>query len=1238
MKRGLGILFAGVLSVSAIQFGARGGSNDLSRPSRRSPSESSIKAPGPDSVQCPDFGDDLLGAIREFYKVPGKLQNFSAILPKKATVRQKRRQEKQQKGPEQKPQFLIAILPDPVHTHLSLFFDRNIEMIGQAAQTQGYIFDRQVLPWDNKSHPEPADFRIRNKEKTCTDQREDFPGLLIFRKEKDPLFVFVVGEQPTGGINYLQFHKALEMVHKMDSALPSLRILGPTFSGSLYSLDKILRKTDEGLPGKIYVHSGTVTSWAAADQFIKAWQGDNASPPGRTVEFVTFQESDQYRLRHFLRYYIAAHGYRPDEVAQVSEGETAYGSFLPQATNSHEKQQVDPCQPNPYLSGDKAEACVLHLYFPREISQLRSAYQRDIYMDQGTGNTGKSAPRSTLKLDFDNVGNDGDSIPSYSGKQLPLSQESVLLSIVMSLKKHHSRFVVLRATDPLDELFLGRFLRQAYPDGRIITLGADLLYNRQEDNLLHGVWAMSSYPLITDMHKMLPLLGESDSETTPHVDRNFPFSYGVGTYNATLSLLANGGALIPNPQASSAGGPYLPPAPYEQYGWPSLGGDTSTERLRTPPVWLSVMGRDGYWPMALLDDAKSPKANGPPSRLHEVEGQVTPGRYEMSSPDSWSVLCGLCVLLAMIHLLLVWSGSSMSRSEAFAQFAPHTNWRRIGLLFLAAASILSVLEVLIALDTEGVRRTMLIVAAIVFTTGCFIDLARRSLNSGQTRNRVSGAEIMLGSPIFHLIWITSLTLVIYKWAVIARSSPSSWRIFLYRSVHITSAVSPVIPVLLLLGGLYWCVWHCLSGASLLDRRRPRLPEAARNSGAPQNGGIPSGLSDELEFISIEDTEDLRRVAKPFTFDPRIAFPIIVLGAVISFMFNYRNRIEGLESRDYDYIYAGLLFLMVGLLLSNLFRLLAIWLECRHLLVALDRLPLRRAFRKLNGFSWKPIWRPGGSAFRDSFRMIFREIECLSHLKTVLEKALKADPALSLADPERCEKHEALIRTISGLQENEYKKLLSKYHQRDASLFQWNTLSYWSGWRALIVDEPKQTAALVECFKQLQGKLAAACGMALNFVRQLWEQEEELVANEGKEFLLCKEVQLAEEYVALVYASFIMNVLLRMRTLIMCVSGLFVFILLSINSYPFQPQSAFRLLLVGMFVLIGCVVGSVYAQMHRDATLSLLTDTTPGKLGSEFWIKLAGFGAVPLVSLVASQFPEVNRFLFSWLQPALEALK
>jgi hypothetical protein len=35
--------------------------------------------------------------------------------------------------------------------------------------------------------------------------------------------------------------------------------------------------------------------------------------------------------------------------------------------------------------------------------------------------------------------------------------------------------------------------------------------------------------------------------------------------------------------------------------------------------------------------------------------------------------------------------------------------------------------------------------------------------------------------------------------------------------------------------------------------------------------------------------------------------------------------------------------------------------------------------------------------------------------------------------------------------------------------------------------------------------------------------------------------------------------------------------------------------------------------------------------------VASYGALPLLALLASQFPSVGRLLFSWLEPALSAL-
>jgi len=41
--------------------------------------------------------------------------------------------------------------------------------------------------------------------------------------------------------------------------------------------------------------------------------------------------------------------------------------------------------------------------------------------------------------------------------------------------------------------------------------------------------------------------------------------------------------------------------------------------------------------------------------------------------------------------------------------------------------------------------------------------------------------------------------------------------------------------------------------------------------------------------------------------------------------------------------------------------------------------------------------------------------------------------------------------------------------------------------------------------------------------------------------------------------------------------------------------------------------------------------------TDFWGRMVGFVAVPVLSLLAAQFPELNHFLFSWLEPALQSI-
>jgi hypothetical protein len=138
--------------------------------------------------------------------------------------------------------------------------------------------------------------------------------------------------------------------------------------------------------------------------------------------------------------------------------------------------------------------------------------------------------------------------------------------------------------------------------------------------------------------------------------------------------------------------------------------------------------------------------------------------------------------------------------------------------------------------------------------------------------------------------------------------------------------------------------------------------------------------------------------------------------------------------------------------------------------------------------------------------------------------------------------------------------------------------------------------------------------------------------------LPQHIRNTEELVCLVYMAFIQNILGRMRSLVMGIICLFIAITVAISGYPFDPRPLLSGMVVVLFFILGSTIIVVYSQMHRDTTLSHLTDTKPGELGGDFWIKLIGFGAGPVLGLIASVFPEFTGFLFSWIQPGLGSLK
>jgi hypothetical protein len=300
---------------------------------------------------------------------------------------------------------VIALLPDPVHTNLALFFDRQIDALQQGAQDNGWVFDEAKMPWDNKDHPESSDLRLRKLAEASQNRVEQQPGFLIFHHAPNPdgsmsrerLLVFVVGETPTGGVEKQQFRNAVAITRQLFRDPPNslgehlhdpLLILGPTFSGSLSSLSQLLdcshlgSSTALACANNVVILSGTVTDCSSVAAFN--------SIPGNNLQ--SLQEFDVNAIDRLLSF-AQEHGYKPSHIAILSEDETVYGASFSKPGSG-------------FCSDGARERSVPHVYFPREISQLRNAYQHNLTVQT----TADKNQRITLPLDLESSGSDDDTV------------------------------------------------------------------------------------------------------------------------------------------------------------------------------------------------------------------------------------------------------------------------------------------------------------------------------------------------------------------------------------------------------------------------------------------------------------------------------------------------------------------------------------------------------------------------------------------------------------------------------------------------------------------------------------------------------------------------------------------------------------------------------------------------------------------------------------------------------------
>jgi hypothetical protein len=993
--------------------------------------------------------------------------------------------------------FIIATVPNPANSQLALSFDRTIESIERAAGDRGFLFDRFVFPWDAEPHRQPDPEKNRVEEKRRRDS-EAKPGMLLFRghfDESDPMHQFeslaimLVPENPSSGVNGDAFEAAATFAKENSTSRSSLAILGPSFSSSAQSLHNAMHRTSL----RYVVRSGSAT-------VPEAWNLLNAD----THSFeATVRDDDQASEALFKHLGATGEWQKQGRVAILSESGTLYGAHASSSRQSSDR---------------------LNLVFPRGISWLRNAYQDLPAVATPSLPPGIVSPiAQLLPFAIAEPTYGDDKAPSLSAAQTPISQESALLSIANTLRRERVRFVVITSTDPLDNIFLIRFLRTHCPDLRVITFESDLLYIRAATDFpATGVVLVTTYPLFLQSQAWSSY--DASENRVPFVSMA-----SEGTYNALRSILMH-----------AAGG-----APWDNDDWPLDYRTPFESDTRKPAVWLTVVTTSGYWPLAVLGDHDLEKSIASPllyawprdGKQNESEETLRAPTIEGVS-RLWYLLAfglmGICIL-PLLAVQGRMNGSNVPLLATFSYRPQDEN--ALGRVFFRAVVLLSLAMICwllawppVVLWSNGPNWKALTVAGILVAMGFALVLAAayevahgRSSSAAQKRPYWYMLIAAIGLVLF---WIENWRRTFYG------GLHHEGFFAAYRSLDLVNGVAPTIPFVLIVLALISWAWVHLKRLYLFAESPHSVPSLGTQFLAEARA---AALVEQINLVN-------DAVQNPFSL-PGFAY-LTGVSIVAALYFVMGEYTQSLELRSFDVLYGVAFAVVVLLLVLTCTRMVLIWTRLRSALKTIELHPIRETFGTVWLMeNWGPILHRGIDP--DHLEGRYRELLGRIGNATV--------PAMSDADLENMRK-EALD----------------------------------PAWARQDVD-----------------------GVSFKATAELF---------------------------ALRYIAFIQATCRQIENLLIFLLVGFLLTLISLNSYPFQSSHVLGWFMAILLIAIGLAVGFVLASSERDPVLSRLNRTTPGKIGKDFYLNLLSYGALPVLTVLAAQFPTIGSFLFSWVQPVLQTMR
>lgn len=1133
---------------------------------------------------------------------------------------------------------LIATVPDPLHTRMAMQTDRFLDTIQQAAFRSGYELAAQWLPWTVKAAAEKiesGDSASRNFD------LEKLPGLIVFRPHFTPysndlerlLLIFVVGETPTAGLNGFQFEVARQAILGLGSREPDrISVAGPNFSGSFLSLTRLL----EEVPGRYHfeLRSGSASNADYARAMLvelasKGFAIDQETGKQPSVTFHSSALPSRTFRNHFIRL-VNQLGLRREQAAELVEDETGF-SYTARRLNS-------------FL----AYGPPITYRYPRDIAQLRNIYN-DAAFTESPQFDSKGTPPVDFSLKDTQSGE--DAFPTFSTSHTPLSQDSELAQIAHYLRRSSIRLVSLSATNVFDTLFLASVLARDCPDTRIVLQGADLLFIQEAARgSLAGVMAISPFPLFPE--------GAQMSQTSLHAPPDvttFASSDQVGEFNAILSLLRDSGN-------SSYRQPF----------------ETSADGL--PSAWLLVLSPKGWMPVDLFGQVT-------PTTLevnHEhvpwfdpQEASPAPNNLLAGMPRAGFGWAGLCFLQALLSIVLcgrlfylkanpkrhVWSVlclSDLETSERRHAMSATLHARYICMLscFATLATLNGFL--LCPMLTVWLRdakpaglqagAVAIVAVAIAACLATFVYVAVtvpvRICDAGPLGVCPINTPISWWSVALRAAILGIAIAILCGWWACCDNGPAGYMLC-FRTLTLSAPVCPIWPLLLAGWGLFSLSFFHLRRFTWGDRRQPHLDTSVFDEALCNEFGT---IKERLEHALLSTFGAGGQTALFAALLAAAGF------ALTLWMLLPAGSLSSFEPLAFSRILEFLLLLLAFYSLVTFVRLGRCWTLLRAFLVSLNSVVLGRFFMRIPEFGGSgPVW--------------IREVKLMS-----LATAVNSGIALHNLEIKQGTPGAYSKSYISALQnflspnngDGSRLDFICAYENfrvtasRIATTLGADVLrSYWKknelpfvGIAACESDEdtaePKPRSPAEEVFatavaskhSELTSAGAAVGRMQSFFLESHTSQPQAVGHTSTKESqpISTEIYEQAAKYVALHYSAYIGYGLHQLQNLLLCCVVCFVLLVAALNSFSFQaPQTIFHLL-SAVLVMGGCAILLIFAQMERDPILSRLSGTAEGELGKDFYIRALTYGALPVLSVLTTEFPAISRYLSDWIQPASTVLR